>query len=197
VQARELPFAFGAFALLALAGCGPAGPVAEVNPPETLIPLSVGPGPHFRPAPGARPVAGLRCRPGSRERAGAHLELFARRRVVLVPAGIGVAPPRVRDGARVRGGRCRYPAATVDPTGVIEIDVGRRLSLGQFFAVWGRPLGTRRLLSWRGRPVLAFVNGRRHRGDPRGIPLRRHAQVVLEVRGYVPPHRVYRYPPGL
>ena len=197
MHARELQLGLGALALLALPGCGGASPAAEGNPPETLIPLKIGPGPQFRPAPGARQVAGLRCRRGSRKRAAAHLELFAQRRVVLVPAGIGVEPPRVRDGMRISGGRCRYPAATVDPTGVIEVDAGRRVSLGQLFAVWGRPLGAHRLLSWRGRPVLAFVDGHRHRGDPRSILLWRHAQVVLEVGGYVPPHRVYRYAPGL
>jgi hypothetical protein len=94
------------------------------------------------------------------------------------------------------GGRCWYPAVTVDPTGLVEIERGRRISLGALFDVWGQPLSRRRLLSFRSR-VLAFVDGRRWHGDPRRIELERHRQVVLEVGGYVPPHRVYRYPPGL
>ena len=47
-----------------------------------------------------------------------HLELFARGLVLLVPAGIGVAPPVERDGAYVLGGRCLYPLRTREPTGV-------------------------------------------------------------------------------
>jgi hypothetical protein len=96
----------------------------------------------------------------------------------------------------VLGGRCWYPLATADPSGLIEIERGRRATLGAFFDVWGRPLSRTRLLSFRA-PVVAFVDGRRWRGDPRRIPLERHRQVVLEVGGYVPPHRVYAYPPGL
>src|SRR2546429_7199887 len=47
---------------------------------------------------------GLRCTRSSGPRFGAHLELFAAGRVVLVAPGIGIAPPRVREGAYVRGG---------------------------------------------------------------------------------------------
>jgi hypothetical protein len=162
----------------------------------------MGRGAAYRPPPygaaAARgaPIDGLACAQRPRERSGAHLEVFAHRHVVLIPAGIGVAPPQRREGARVLGGRCWYELATADPTGLIEIGRGRRLTLGAFFDVWGQPLSRRRLLSFR-LPVYAFVDGRRRRGDPRRISLARHRQIVLEVGGYVPPHRVYRYPPGL
>jgi hypothetical protein len=45
--------------------------------------------------------------------------------------------------------------------------------------------------------VLAFVGGKRWRGDVRAIPLTRHAQVVLELGGYVPPHPRYLFADGL
>jgi hypothetical protein len=129
-----------------------------------------------------------------------HLEVFAKRLDVVVPAGIGIAPPRVRDGAYVRSGRCEYPARTFEPTGLIEVDSGAELTLGQFFDLWGQPLSQRRLLGFRaGREdrVSAFVNGERRPGDPRSLPLRRHDAIVLEVRGYFPPTRRYLFPPGL
>src|SRR5262249_2939076 len=129
------------------------------------------------------------------QRSGIHLELFANRRVVVVPAGIGIAPPLRRDGVYVLGGRCSYPLRTREPTGVFELR-HTSLTLGQLFTVWGRPLEAGRLLPFRGR-VTAFVGGRRWHGDPRRIPLRRHAQIVLEVGGYVPPHRGYLFRPGL
>jgi hypothetical protein len=59
--------------------------------------------------------------------------------------------------------------------------------------VWGRALSRTRLLGFRG-PVRAYRNGVAWHGDPRRVPLRDHDEFVLEVRGYVPPHRFYRFP---
>jgi hypothetical protein len=123
-----------------------------------------------------------------------HLELFARKLVLLVPAGIGVAPPLRRQGAYVTGGRCLYPLRTREPTGVIE-SARTGLRVGDLFRVWGQPLSPRRLAGFRSTtPLLAFVNGRRFRGDPRTIRLRRHDEIVLEIGGYVPPHSSYLFP---
>ena len=129
-----------------------------------------------------------------------HLEIFANRFVVLIPPGVGVAPALVRVGAYVRRGRCSYPARTLEPTGVIEIDTHSALSLGDFFRLWGQPLSRTRVVGFQageGERVHAFVAGREWSGDPRGIPIERHAVILLEVRGDVPPHRRYRFPPGL
>jgi hypothetical protein len=163
-------------------------------------PTPVGAGARFHPPPGANGVPGLTCSRSPGARFGVHLELFARRLVVLVPAGIGVAPPRRRQGAYVTGGRCSYPARTTEPTGVIEVARGGRLKLGQFFDLWGQPLSPRRLAGFRGPPgqrLLAFVDGKPWRGHPRAIPLRRHAEIVLEIGGFVPPHVSYRFAKGL
>jgi hypothetical protein len=191
-----------AAALLALAlvaGCG--GDSAQPTLPATAP--SVGPDARFRPpslSPAvarAQPVAGMRCTRAAGRRFGAHLELFAARRVVLVASGIGIAPPRVREGAYLRSGRCSYPLRTREPTGVIEVaDDGRGYTLGDLFALWGQPLGPNRLAGFRG-AVQAYVAGRRRHGDPRTIPLTRHSQIVLEVGGHVPPHTHYNFPPGL
>jgi hypothetical protein len=138
----------------------------------------------------------MRCERAAGPRFGAHLELFAARRVVLVAPGIGVAPPRTRTGAYVRGGRCSYGVRTREPTGVVEVAAGTRATLGGLFAVWGQPLGRGRMAGFRG-PVRAYVDGRPWHGDPGAIPLVRHAQIVLEVGGFVPPHASYRFPAGL
>jgi hypothetical protein len=183
-------------ALVAVSGCGGGDPVLPRSAP------GVGPDARWRPpslsraVADAAPVAGMRCSRAERARFGVHLELFAARRVVIVAPGIGVAPPRTRAGAYVRGGRCFYPARTREPTGVIEVEDGARLRLGDLFALWGQPLGPGRLAGFRGR-VEAYVGGRAWRGDPREIPLARHAQIVLEVGGHVPPHPRYHFPPGL
>jgi hypothetical protein len=171
------------------------------------IPSPIGVGPRFRLPPAgpraeaALPINGLSC---AREPLGGaygvHVEVFAHRRVVLLPPGIGVAAPRRQEGAVIRGGRCSYPMRTMDPTGVIEVRAARPPRLGDLFAIWGQPLGPHRLLSFRaepGRRVQAFLNGRRWTGDPGEIPLRRHAQIVLQVHGFVPPHPRYLFPKGL
>jgi hypothetical protein len=170
------------------------------------IPTPIGIGPRYHPPPAgravehARPVGDLSCRGSAGRRFGVHLELFANRRVVVVPAGIGIAPPRRTKGVYVVGGRCSYAARTREPTGVVEVRQGMNLRLGQLFALWGQSLGRSRLGGFtaaRGTRVLAFVDGRSHIGDPRLIPLRRHAEIVLEVGGFVPPHTSYRFPKGL
>src|SRR3954469_7229697 len=179
-----------ALAVATMCGCG-SDTRAEPSLPRTAP--GVGPTTRHRPpslglrAAHAQPIAGLRCTRGSAPRYGVHLELFAARRVVLIPPGIGIAPPRRRSGAYVRTGRCAYPLRTREPTGVIEVrSTERSPTLGRFFAVWGQPL--------RGR---AYVNGRRWRRDPHAIPLTRHAQIVLEVGGHITPHATYRFPSDL
>jgi hypothetical protein len=181
--------------VLALAGCGAKATTLPTVPDDPHS-RPIGRGAVYHPAPGAKAVSGLRCTRGAAHRFGVHLELFANRFVVIVPPGIGVAPPRVRRGAYVVAGRCSYPARTIEPTGVIQIERGARLTLGNLFAVWGKPLGRRRLLSFEG-PVTALLGGRRWAGPPRDSPLTRHAEIQLEIGGHVPPRVGYRFRPGL
>jgi hypothetical protein len=175
-----------ALALLTV-GCGAERPVA-----------AGGIGPAWRIGQVVRdgaPVDALRCTRAPAATA-VHVELFARGHVVIVPAGIGIAAPRHRAGAYVTGGRCRYPLWTSEPTGLVR--VGRPgLTLGDLFAVWGQPLARGRLGRWRA-AVTAHVDGVRWRGDPRTIPLRRHAQIVLQAGAPVlRPHARYAFPAGL
>ncbi|HZO97993.1 MAG TPA: hypothetical protein VFB42_11520 [Gaiellaceae bacterium] len=163
------------------------------------IPTPIGSGPRYRldaasPAVArAAPAGRFRCLRAAPRRELAHVELFARRLVLLLPAGIGMAPPLERSGAAVTGARCFYPVRTADPTGVVEFDPRARPTLGDLFDVWGQPLSTRRLAGFRG-PVRVWVGGRRRHGDPRTVRLRRHAEIVVEVGGYVPPHRLFLFP---
>ena len=186
-------------AALALAACG------GQRAPE-LVPPRFGPAPHYRPDPlsrtvaAARPLGELRCGTAARRWMGVHLEVFVNRFDVVIPAGIGIAPPHRREGAYIDGGRCSYPLRTTDPTGMIEVERGRRLTLGQFFAAWGQPLGPRRLLGFTATGadrVTVYVNGRRWPGDPRALPLTRHAALLMELGGYVPPRLEYGFPPDL
>ena len=163
-------------AVLALAGGDPS-----------VVPIPVGSGPRFTPTAPARdgrPVGTLECGPvGKSFRV--HVELFAHRRVIVVPAGIGLA----------RGG-CVYPARTLTPTGVVEVERGAKLTLADLFRIWGRRLGERTLLSFGSKtPVRAYVGGKRYAGPAAGVPLRPGAQIVVEVGAYVPPHPSFLFPP--
>jgi hypothetical protein len=142
-----------------------------------------------------RTVAGMQCLTGRNVDA-VHVEIFVNRRVLLLPAGIGLRPPLRRAGiARLAGGTCSYPLHTLDPTGTVFADRTRQRTLGELFAVWGQRLSPRRLLSFAGR-VRVFRNGREWRGNPRALPLGRHDSIVLEVGGYVKPHAFYLFPEG-
>ncbi len=143
-------------------------------------------------------IAGLSCGSPAAARYGIHLELYAARLVVPIPAGIGIAPPQQRRGAYVLGGGCVYPIRTYEPTGVAVVD--RRSAppptLGALFAIWGQPLSRTRLAGFHGR-VAAFVGGARWHGSPERIPLTRHAEIVLQIGAALPPHRTYLFGPGL
>ena len=203
----RLTLGLAAVLALPLAACGGAGPAGSastsaVRLPADERPARIGRGVAFRPPAVSGGVAraatidGLRCTRNHGRAYGVHLELYAHRLVVPVPSGIGVAPPQRRRGVYVLGGRCAYPVRTLEPTGVLIVDGGSLPSLGELFAIWGQPLSARALASFRG-TVLAYVGGRRWTRPPGAIPLRRHAEIVLEIEGAVLPHPAYRFPPGL
>jgi hypothetical protein len=127
------------------------------------------------------------------------VEVFAAGRVLLLPAGIGTKPPATQLNGRVTGARCYGQLVTLDPTGVVLIRPGTRLTLAALFRSWGQPLSPARLASFTapaGAPVRVFVNGRAWHGAPAAVPLTRHAEIVLEVGPHVPPHPSYAFPPG-
>ncbi len=183
--------------VLVVAGCGGAptrAPEETVDPTlaaeHGLIPTAIGRGPEFHP----RARAPQDCASGPvKGRFRAHIELFGRRQAVVIPAGIGLAPPFTREHHRIVGARCRAEIRTLDPAGVVEFD-RTDLRLADLFEIWGEPLGPRRMASFAG-PVSAFVDGRRVTSDPARIPLRDGAQIVLQVGGYIPPHPTFKFPP--
>ena len=161
--------------------------IASTPPP--VYPWPIGAGAAYHPTSANALVADGRAfgrfRCGSDGRTfQVHVELFARRQVVIVPPRIGIAR---------RG--CRYPLRTTTPTGVVAVERRGRWILGDLFAIWGRRLSPSRLLSFQG-PVSVYVNGRERRGDPRLIRLAEHDEIVIEVGGYVAPHPSYLFPKG-
>ncbi len=157
------------------------------------VPTPIGVGTLYHPPARTPGWAAVACRDASlRDGHRVHLELFAHRRVVIVPAGIGIGGATFRLG-NVVGARCRAAVRTVDPTGVVWFDRTGAL-LRDVFAVWGQPVSPARLAGFHG-AVSIFVNGARRDVDPRRLVLHDGDEIVLEVGGYVPPHASFRFPP--
>ena len=156
----------------------PIGTSADFQPPAT--------GPVLRP-----------CSHSLGPRQDVHVEVFAANRVVLVPAGIGTGPPQTKVNARVTWARCYGLLVTLGPTGLILVRGDSHLTLGSLFRSWGEPLSSRQIASFRARPgnaVRAFVDGRPWNGSPGAVPLVEHAEIVVEVGPFVPPHSSYTFP---
>lgn len=186
--------------LAVAAAIGGGHPPARIPATAGAIPTPIGVGPGFRlaaagrSAAAERPIAGLACRPQAAPAGAAHVELFARGRVLLLPPGIGVASPAARRGARVVPHGCVYPLRTLDPTGVVWLGRSGGLTLRMLFAVWGQPLGSHQLAGFRSRsPVRAYVDGVRWHGSVGRLALTDHEQLVLEIGPYVPPHRWFGF----
>jgi hypothetical protein len=170
-------------------GSIPAALVREARP--------IGRGARFQP-PARGPVIGP-CRRALGRARGVHVEVFAANRVVLIPAGIGTKPPRATFEGRISKARCFGDLVTLEPTGVVLVRSGASLTLADLFKSWGQPLSRRRLASFgaaAGQRVAVFVGGRPWHGRPGAVPLRPHAEIVLEVGPHVPPHSSYTFPPG-
>jgi hypothetical protein len=167
----------------------PADLVAEARP--------IGRGANFHPPVSGPVIGGCRRRLGAR--VGVHIELFAANRVVIVAAGIGTRGPYAFSAGRISAARCYGDLVTLEPTGVVQVRPGPHLQLSDLFRAWGQPLSAQRLSAFStpaGRPVSVFVDGRRWRGSPGGVPLAPHSEIVLEAGPFVPPHRSYTFPPG-
>lgn len=122
--------------------------------------------------------------------------MFARDRVVIVPSGIGLEGARTLDG-RVTTARCYGPVVTLDPTGLILSTPAQRVTLSDVFSAWGLPLERTQLAGFHPPPggsVRAYRDGHRVPGAPGAIVVTRHAEIVLEVGPYVPPHTSYTFP---
>jgi hypothetical protein len=190
VLALPLLFGCGSVRVATSGSAGvPSSLIAEARP--------VGVGPRFRP-PVRGPLLGS-CDRRLGARGAAHVEVFAENRVVIVPAAIGTAPPRRQSDGRIVAARCYGELVTLEPTGVVLMRPGAPWTLGALFRSWGQPLSPSQVASFVAPPggrAVVFVHGRVWRGDPQGVPLTRHAEIVIEVGPRVPPHATYTFPPG-
>jgi hypothetical protein len=198
-----------------LAGCGATSkPPRPSSAPGHLLPApSPGElGPELVPIPNAPPLGlpastahvatgedGIKCEQNERLAFHIHVHLtaFVNGKPRRIPAGIGVWPALQAQSGRVgqfaiTQGECLSWVATHFPDGIIHVEAPfkRAFTLGEFFDVWGQPLGPDVAGSAHGH-VTAFVNGRVWTASPRSIPLIAHAQIQLDVgRPLVAPEKI-------
>jgi hypothetical protein len=115
----------------------------------------------------------------------AHLTVFVNGSARQIPAAIGIpgaVAQNTPEGPFIGSGTCFYWLHTHAADGIIHIEspVRRGYTLGEFFDEWGQPLGPGQAGPVKGH-VTALDNGKVYRGNPRGIPLARHAQIQLDI----------------
>ncbi len=136
---------------------------------------------------GGNPVDGVQCQTSEQTlfHIHAHLTVFVDGAARQIPYGIGIPGFQTQSTSRgpfVTSGNCFYWLHTHGADGIIHIEspVQRTYTLGDFFDIWGQPLGPNQAGPAVG-PVTAIYNGQHYEGDPRNIPLEAHAQIQLDV----------------
>lgn len=119
----------------------------------------------------------------------AHLTMVVRGQLRPVPAFIGITATQI----------CWLH--THDATGIIHIEAGdsRTFTVGDFFAVWGQPLGQTVIDGDRagsGESVQATVNQQTYAGSPETIVLKDHEDIVLQLGPPFLQIAPYVWPPG-
>ncbi len=142
--------------------------VSSEGIPLTAAPALAGTG----AAAGGETVDGIQCQAGEQAlfHIHAHLTIFVNGTPRQIPQGIGIT------------GSCLYWLHTHAPDGIIHVEspVQRTFTLGDFFDIWGQPLGPGQVGPATG-PVTAIYDGKLYDGNPRDIPLRAHAQIQLDI----------------
>jgi hypothetical protein len=166
----------------------PAPPTGSTGPEGIPIPSNAQPLASNATSAKGQTVDGISCG-GSEQTAfhvHSHLTIFVNGVQREIPYGIGIMPPRqvqnATGGSFVVSGSCFYWLHTHADDGVVHIEspVVRTYTLGDFFDIWGQPLGPNQVGPAKGK-VTAFYNGRLVTSPVRDIPIGDHIQIQLDV----------------
>jgi len=161
---------------------GPEG-VVVVNVPD-LAPASAN--------QSGRTIDGISCRKQADETVTyhihAHVVVYVNGQERRLPAGIGITKPQLvqhyATGPFIDVGLydCLYWLHTHVADGIVHVESPSKqtFTLGQFFDVWGQPLGPNQVGPAKGK-VVVYENGKRVAGNPRSTPILPHADIQLDV----------------
>jgi hypothetical protein len=159
---------------------GPAGPEGVPVPAAQALVSAAG-------SASGQPVDGISCQASEQTlfHIHAHLTVFVNGSARQIPAAVGIPGAQAQQTAQgpfIDSGTCFYWLHTHAADGIIHIEspVQRTYTLGNFFDEWGQPLGPDQVGPATGH-VVAIYNGQVYQGNPRDIPLTKHAQIQLEV----------------
>ena len=165
---------------------GPLGPEG--------IPLEVGPllAPASTSATGGT-IDGVQCDTSEQVayHVHTHLAVYVNGQARALPAGVGIVEPVAQPtaaGPFDEASRCYYWLHVHARDGVIHIESPTTAiyTLGQFFDIWGQPLGADQVGPDTGELTI-YVDGKRFHGDPRSIVLGSHVDIQIDVGTPAPP----------
>ncbi|HUZ89767.1 MAG TPA: hypothetical protein VMU49_08050 [Candidatus Acidoferrales bacterium] len=125
------------------------------------------------------PLAGISCQHGEvlAVHYHTHLQIIYDGTPVNMPSQVGI-----KSG-------CSYWLVTHDTSGIIHVEAPkseahRTFTLGDFFAVWRQPLGSKQVATLKiraGQSLRVFVDGKLYQKAPGSVVLASHKVVVLEI----------------
>lgn len=136
-----------------------------------------------------QPVDGLSCY-GPRNQNNLDYIYHAHTHLAIYKDGVRLAIPQligVVGNDAVFSTTCFYPLHTHDLTGTLHIEPNNnnRVTLGQFFNIWGQPLTRTNVAGQLNTPVVVYVrdggNLRIYQGDPAAIELKSHRSIVIQL----------------
>jgi hypothetical protein len=153
------------------------------RPMKLVISLAAGialawPGTVRAAVPAGQTVDGIHCEQmeGSVLHIHQHVAIFDHGKPITIPDDVG----------RPLVGQCFYWLHTHTPDGIVHIESPnfKTFTLGNFFDIWGQPLGKTDVAGAKPKPrehVAVWVDGRPYTGDPRNIQLTQHLDVTIDV----------------
>ena len=136
-----------------------------------------------------QPVDGLSCY-GPRNQTTFEYIYHAHTHLAIYKDGVRLAIPQlvgVVGDDEVFSTTCFYPLHTHDFTGTLHVEPNNfdRVTLGQFFNIWGQPLTRSNVAGQLNTPVVVYVrdggNLRVYQGDPAAIELKSYRSIVIQL----------------
>lgn len=119
-------------------------------------------------------IAGIDCANSEAYHFHSHLAIFRNGQMLGIPAAIGLTG-------------CTYELHTHDWSGILHVEAPaiKKVTLGQFFAVWGQPLSSTNVAGITGMPVVVYVNDGtsliQYMGNPADIELTSHRSITIQI----------------
>jgi len=143
-------------------------------------------------------VEGVTCNAPGANYSYALLGIYLNGQLQSLPKDIGVVAPKATSQRE-----CVYPANTRDASGKIRIDTSAVMTLGQFFAIWGRPLSRTNVAGLTDQPIQVYINDNgnleEYTGDLASLQLLPQREITIEVGSSLAqiPTYTWKNPPAL